>query len=155
DDRADLDPESLEREEDAQFEAATVTALTDTQEDEVRLLDEMTHIAEEARGLPDARVRCLLDWVRQHMCPGLPRPGQAVPPGKPPAWKDTRVLIFTEYEDTLRYLRQQLEAAVEGTDRAEDRIEVYHGPTPQAQREEIKRAFNADPRKHPLRILLA
>src|SRR5262249_5029323 len=136
-------------------EAATVTALTDTQEDEVRLLDEMTHIAEEARGLPDARVRCLLDWVRQHMCPGLPRPGQAVPPGKPPAWKDTRVLIFTEYEDTLRYLRQQLEAAVEGTDRAEDRIEVYHGPTPQAQREEIKRAFNADPRKHPLRILLA
>src|SRR5207253_9146166 len=34
-------------------------------------------------------------------------------------------------------------------------IEIYHGPTPQARREEIKRAFNADPKKHPLRILLA
>lgn len=155
DDRAELDPEALEREEDAQFEAATLAATTKPQDDEVRLLDEMTRIAEEARGLPDPRVRSFLNWVRQHVCPGLPRPGDAVPAGKPPAWKDTRVLIFTEYEDTLRYLRQQLEAAIQGTDRAEERIEVYHGPTPQAQREEIKRAFNADPRKHPLRILLA
>jgi SNF2 family DNA or RNA helicase len=155
DDRAELVPEALQREEEDQFEAATLAATTKPQDDEVRLLDEMTRVAEGARGLPDARVRCLLDWVRQHLCPGLPRPGEAVPGGKLPAWKDTRVLIFTEYEDTLRYLRQQLETAIEGTDRAEDRIAVYHGPTPQAQREEIKRAFNADPKKHPLRILLA
>jgi hypothetical protein len=155
DDRAELDPQALEREEDAQLEAATLAATSKPQDDEARLLDEMTRIAEEARGWPDARVCCLLDWVRQYMCPGLPHPGETVPPGPPPAWKDTRVLIFTEYEDTLRYLRQQLEAAIQGTDRAEDRLEVYHGPTPQAQREEIKRAFNADPRKHPLRILLA
>jgi len=85
----------------------------------------------------------------------LPPFGGPVPAGKAPRWNETRVLIFTEYEDTLRYLRQQLEAAIQGTDRAEERIEVYHGPTPTAQREEIKRAFNADPRKHPLRILLA
>jgi SNF2 family DNA or RNA helicase len=155
DDRAELDPEALEREEEAQFEAATLAATTKPQDDEVRLLDEMTRIAEEARGLPDARVRCLLDWLRQNLCPGLPQPGEVIPAGKPLAWKDTRVLIFTEYEDALRYLRQQLEAALQGTDRAEDRIEVYHGPTPQVQREEIKRAFNADPKKHPLRILLA
>ena len=155
DDRADLDPETLKQEEEAQFEAATLASATDLHDNEKRLLDEMSRIAEEARGLPDARVRCLLDWVRQNMCPGLPRPGDAVPAGKRPAWKDTRVLIFTEYEDTLRYLRQQLETAIQGTDRADDRIAVYHGPTPQAQREEIKRAFNADPRKHPLRILLA
>jgi hypothetical protein len=164
DDRAETDPEVLQREEDAQFEAATLAATTKPQDDEVRLLDEMTRIAEEARGLPDPRVRSFLDWVRQHLCPGLPRlvgasfqlarsGGQVG--NLPPQWQDTRVLIFTEYEDTLRYLRQQLEAAIQGTDRAEDRIEVYHGPTPQAQREEIKRAFNADPRKHPLRILLA
>jgi hypothetical protein len=132
-----------------------VAAGADADADEARLLDEMTRIAEEARGLPDARVCCLLDWIRQHLCPRLPPLGEAVPPGKPPAWTDTRVLIFTEYEDTLRYLRQQLEAAIEGTERAGERIEVYHGPTPQARREEIKRAFNADPKKHPLRILLA
>jgi SNF2 family DNA or RNA helicase len=155
DDRAEMDPEALEREEDAQFEAATLAGAAKPQDDELRLLDEMTRIAEEARGLPDARVRLLLDWVRQHLCPGLPPSGAAGRAGKPLAWTDTRVLIFTEYEDTLRYLRQQLEAALEGTDRAEERIEVYHGPTPQARREEIKRAFNGDPKKHPLRILLA
>ena len=88
------------------------------------------------------------------MCPDCLR-GKA---GRKPARTGgtTRaILIFTEYEDTLRYLRQQLEAAIAGTDRADDRIAVYHGPTPQAQREEIKRAFNTDPKKHPVRILLA
>ncbi len=156
DDRAELEPEALEREEEAQFEAATLAAATTTlQEDEVRLLDEMTRIAEVSRALPDARVRRLIEWIREHLCPGLPRAGEPPPAGKPPQWNDTRVLIFTEYEDTLRYLRQQLEAAIQGTDRAEERIEIYHGPTPQDRREEIKQAFNVDPKKHPLRILLA
>jgi hypothetical protein len=154
DDRVEQDLATLQVEEEAQFEAATLAAGTKPQSDEMRLLEEMTSIAEQARGLPDARVRHLWDWLRQHMCPGLERPGGPVP-DKVPAWNNTRVLIFTEYEDTLRYLRQQLEAVIQGTDRAEQRIEIYHGPTPQQQREEIKRAFNADPRKHPLRILLA
>jgi superfamily II DNA or RNA helicase len=155
DDLAELDPEALQREEEAQFEAATLAAATGSPDDEIRLLDEMTRIAEAARGLPDARVRRLIDWMRQQMCPGLPRLGEPLPAGPPPKWTATRVLIFTEYEDTLRYLRQQLEAAIQGTDRAEERLAVYHGPTPTAQRDEIKRAFNADPKKHPLRILLA
>jgi len=156
DDRAELEIDTLEREEDAQFEAATVASSSShTLEAEVRLLDEMTRIAEEARALPDARVRCFIDWMREHMCPGLPNVGASPVAAKAAKWNDTRVLIFTEYEDTLRYLRQQLEAVIQGTERAEERIEVYHGPTPQAQREEIKRAFNTDPKKHPLRILLA
>ena len=156
DDRADLETESLEREEEAQIEAATlVGSSVKPDADEVRLLDEMTNIAEEARSQPDARIHCLIDWMREHMCPGLPKFGKPVPRGESPKWTDTRVLIFTEYEDTLRYLRQQIEAAIQGTDRAEARIEIYHGPTPQSRREDIKRAFNADPKKHPLRILLA
>ncbi|PYS35069.1 MAG: helicase, partial [Acidobacteria bacterium] len=81
------------------------------------------------------------------MCPDL---------GKPEArWNDIRVIVFTEYDDTKRYLRQQLEAAIETSDRADQRIEVYHGPTPIAKREEIKQAFNSDPKKHPVRILIA
>jgi superfamily II DNA or RNA helicase len=155
DDRAELDTDALGREEEAQFEAATLAATTKPDDAEGRLLDEMTQIAEAARGLPDARVRRLLVWIREHLCPGLPVAGKPLAAGKPPQWTEMRVLIFTEYEDTLRYLRQQLEAAIAGTDRAEERIEVYHGPTPQAQREEIKRAFNTDPKKHPLRVLLA
>jgi SNF2 family DNA or RNA helicase len=144
DDRAELDADALEREEDAQFEAATIAGATKLRADETGLLDEMTRIAEESRGEPDARIRYLLDWIMKHMCPG-----------SPPKWNDTRVLIFTEYEDTLRYLRQQIAGAIAGTDQAEQRIEVYHGPTPQTRRKEIQRAFNADPRKYPLRILLA
>ena len=89
----------------------------------------------------------LLAWIRQHMCPDLGKPGAT--------WNDTRVLIFTEYDDTKRYLQQQLDAAIAGSDRAEHRIAIYHGPTPPAQREEIKQAFNTDPAKHPVRILIA
>src|SRR5262249_9685314 len=142
-DRGGGDEAAMEQEEEAQFEAATRAAATGSHGAELRLLDEMTRIAEEARGRPDVRVTYLLDWIHEHQCPDGRR------------WNDTRVLIFTEYEDTLRYLRQQLEAALQGTDRADQRIEVYHGPTPQDRREEIKRAFNAAPQKHPLRILLA
>lgn len=142
DEWAELSEEQLAAEEDSQFEAATLAATGSISQQESQVLDEMTRIAEEARGQPDARVRKLIEWIREKLCPR----------GK---WNETRVLIFTEYEDTLRALRQQLEAALQGTDRAEQRIEVYHGPTPAARRQEIKQAFNADPKKHPVRILLA
>jgi hypothetical protein len=65
------------------------------------------------------------------------------------------VLIFTEFDDTKRYLLARLEAALRGSDRAAERIQVFHGPTPPARREEIKQAFNTDPRRHPVRILVA
>ena len=66
-----------------------------------------------------------------------------------------RLIIFTEYEDTARYLRTQLEAAMAGTDRAEARLDVFHGPTPSDKREDLKRAFNEPPDRQPLRILIA
>ena len=90
-----------------------------------------------------------VEWIRKHMCPELPPLGTRQSPGPPARWNDTRIIIFTEYDDTKRYLEQQLSAAIASTDRALERIRIYHGPTPQAEREEIKRAFNADPRKHP------
>jgi superfamily II DNA or RNA helicase len=162
DDRAQLPEEELQAEEEAQIEAATratagpITEPTAKQlfEREQRLLNEMTGIAEKARGLPDARIDKLVDWIRTYMCPDLPPLGQPAS-SKPAQWNDTRLIIFTEYEDTQRYLRQQLENAIAGTDRADDRIEVYHGPTPPARRVEIKKAFNTDPKKHPVRILIA
>ena len=77
DDRATLPEDQLQAEEDAQFEAvsaATVGPLTDAEDKilfvrEKKLLDEMTEIAEAARGLPDARVRRLAQWIREKMCP--------------------------------------------------------------------------------------
>jgi hypothetical protein len=65
------------------------------------------------------------------------------------------VVVFTEYEDTRRYLEEQLLRVVAPTDRGPERIAVYHGPTPPERREEIKLAFNGDPAKYPVRILIA
>lgn len=163
DERASLSEEELQAEEDAQVEAASAAAAGPFGEptaqelfaQEQKLLDEMTEIAEDARAKPDARVRYLVDWMTQHMCPKLPKLGAPRNSNRSPVWNDTRLLIFTEYEDTKRYLVEQLSAAIAGTDRAEQRIEVFHGPTPAWKREEIKRAFNASPQRHPVRILIA
>jgi len=97
----------------------------------------------------------LAGWIRQNLCPDLPPLGTTKTQGPPARWNENRVLIFTEYDDTKRYLQQQLTAAIDSTDRAGERIAIYHGPTPQAGREEIKRAFTTDPKKQPVRILIA
>ena len=115
----------------------------------------MTAIAEPARWLADARVRRLIDWIRETMCPDLAKDGASSTTGRPARWNEVRVILFTEYEDTKRYIRDQLSAAIAGTDRAESRIDVFSGPTPKDKREEIKRAFNGDPKLHTVRILIA
>lgn len=169
DERAPLSELELQAEEEAQFEsisAATAGPMsgksaTDSFANEQKLLDEMMDLAESARGRPDARVASLINWIRKSMCPGLPAQREA-PNGA--RWNNTRVLIFTEYEDTKRYLVDQLTAAIQGSDRANERIAVYCGSTPSHRsekaggaptRDEIKQAFNANPAKHPLRILIA
>jgi hypothetical protein len=115
----------------------------------------MQAIAEKARYLPDAKIRRLIDWIRENLCPDLPPIGKQAK-GRPPTWNHRRVLIFTENrEGTKRYLKTILEQAIEGTDRAEERIEVIDGLTSSKRRKEIQRRFNTDPAKEPLRILLA
>ena len=64
--------------------------------------------------------------------------------GPPPRWNERRVLIFAENrEGTKRYLRSILEP-IEGSDRADERIEVIEGFTRGARRKEIQRRFNAE-----------
>jgi hypothetical protein len=75
----------------------------------------------------------LAQWIREKMCPGLPEPGKPRP-SAPAKWNDIRVIFFTEYDDSKRYLQQQLSALIEGSDRADERIAIYHGPTPQARK---------------------
>ncbi|WP_293256753.1 helicase-related protein [Nannocystis sp.] len=48
-----------------------------------------------------------------------------------------------------------MSAAIESTDDASRRIAAFHGGMGDEAREQIKHAFNADPAKHPLRILVA
>ncbi len=164
DERSEWTPEEREAEEAAQIEAATTAAESQSPRDsaaealwrrEQELLDQMQEIAEKTRHLPDAKVRRLVDWIRENLCPELPPFGRP-PAGAPPKWNDRRVLVFTENrEGTKRYLKAILEQAIEGTDAADERIEVIDGLTSGARRKEIQRRFNTDPAKDPLRILLA
>ena len=164
DERAEWTPEEREADEAAAVEAVTAAAEAESPHDasaeklwcrEQALLDRMQAIAEQSRPLPDAKVRRFLDWLRANLCPDLP-PFGTPPKGAPPKWNHRRVLIFTENrEGTKRYLKEILEQAIEGTDRADERIEVIDGLTSGARRKEIQRRFNTDPTRDPLRILLA
>jgi hypothetical protein len=149
DERAALAEDEVAAEEDAQMEAATAASAgpAHAMGPELELLDEMARIANQARYDPDSRIRHLIGWVKENLCPGLGSPGAR--------WNDRRVLIFTEYTDTKRYLVQQLQAAIAGSDRDNDRIMTFHGGIGEERREDIKAAFNADPARHPLRILVA
>jgi superfamily II DNA/RNA helicase len=149
DERAELPEEEVESEEHAQVAAATQHSKTEssTLGPELALLDEMDRIARASRYDADPRVRHLLKWIQQNQCPDLGKDGAL--------WKPRRVLIFTEYADTKRYLGQLLREKIRDSDRATERIDAFHGGIGEERREAIKAAFNADPHKHPLRILIA
>lgn len=153
DDRALEDESAVEGEEEMTMEAATRAAGLKPTERELQLLAEMETLTETSRRLPDAKLRYLVEWVRRELCPALPAPG--LPATGSEVWQPKRVLIFTEYADTKRYLEQQLNALVAGTDQGEARLRTFHGGMGDEDREDVKRAFNADPAKHPLRILIA
>lgn len=158
DDRSLLSEEELQELVEAQMEEATTASAGNAVESataqERALLDQMEDIADSARGVPDPRVRRLVAWMRETLCPGARLPDEGGPVADA-EWNNTRVIIFTEYDDTKRYLVRQLQLAIAGTDRAEERIAVFHGPTPLDKREAIKTAFRTEPSKHPLRILIA
>lgn len=158
DDRSLLPAEQQESEAAAAIEQATAAAsgapASANVSRERQLLGDMARVAEQHRHRPDARITWLIEWLRANCCPGIRLPGNPSPqPGA--AWSPLRLIIFTEYEDTARYLRTQLEAAFAGTERAETRLDVFHGPTPSDKREDLKRAFNEPPDRQPLRILIA
>ena len=121
-----------------------------------KLLDEMLGQAQRHRGAPDAKVTRFIDWVQKNQCPAVEIGGASPKASKADRkWSGCRVLIFTEYGDTKRYLRALLSAAVGGTEQAEDRIMEFHGGMSDEQREEVQRAFNSPPDDHPVRILIA
>jgi len=163
DERGDWTGEELDQDEAAQIEAVTHATEAAAPRDaaaralwrrEQALLDQMQEIAQASRHTPDHKTLRLLEWIREHLCPGLAKPGARQRARGP--WTERRVLIFTENrEGTKRYLESILEQAIEGTDQADERIAVITGLTAGAQRKEIQRRFNTHPADDPLRILLA
>lgn len=154
----DGDPESHGLSDEARAEEDDVAvrvasaALPSPAEEARALLAEMRALAESARARPDAKVRAFFDWCRRHLCPavGLPDDKRASR-----RWSDRRVIVFTEYADTKRYLVDLLTQAIAHTDDADGRILTFHGGMGDEARDEVQRAFNAPPGQHPVRILVA
>jgi superfamily II DNA or RNA helicase len=127
----------IEEEENQAAEAAGALAAGVT---DLTLVDEMLEIARKHAHRPDARMRRLVEWIRAHL----------VPDGR---WNERRLILFTEYEDTRRWVEKRLAESLDDLG-ADDRIACYTGSTPTDRREELKRRFNSDPAQDPLRILI-
>lgn len=157
DDRAELTEDQVSAEEEAQMDAATTASSVGERasiEREIALVDRMRDLAQAARFQPDARIHWIVAWIRENLCPQVPRIGEK-PDGKKPQWAPRRLLIFTEYADTKRYLEQQLAAHISQVDPRLSVVATFHGGMGDERREAVKAAFNADPAKDPLRILIA
>ena len=85
DERAEYTDDESDAEEAAQIAVLDAAAETDAAGDakaeairreEQALLDRMEEVASAARGLPDAKTRRLIDWIRDNLCPELPRRGE-------------------------------------------------------------------------------
>ncbi|MCC6646475.1 MAG: DEAD/DEAH box helicase, partial [Polyangiaceae bacterium] len=155
---SDADPETHGISDEAEAAEAEVrlreaTALLPTPTEEARsLLSDLRALAEKARRAPDAKALALLAWIREHQCPAA---GLGEDTKAKRKWTDRRVILFTEYADTKRYLVELLTSAVADTDDGEHRILSFHGGMGDDARDEVQRAFNAPPDKHPVRILVA
>jgi SNF2 family DNA or RNA helicase len=104
------------------------------------LVDEMLALARKHAHQPDTRVRALVQWIQDNITSG----------GR---WNERRLVLFTEYEDTRRWLEIQLAEALDDL-APDDRIASFTGATSIERREELKRKFNSDPVEEPLRILI-
>ncbi|MGI5191114.1 DISARM system SNF2-like helicase DrmD [Promicromonospora sp. CA-289599] len=87
----------------------------------------------------DSRLTALASWL-EAICR---------PDGK--HWTNERVVIFTEYADTLAWIVSNLRQR--GYDEA--RLATIQGSTDAEARELTRARFNADPSKEPMRILVA
>ena len=131
----DNDEEKALYEEDALKEATKFfKGLT---EEEKKLLTAMLDNSEALKSRPDAKAKALITWIETNLCPR----------GK---WNKERLLIFTEYKDTLEYLEEQFKK--KGW---EDHIIKLYGGMPEAKREEVKKVFQSHPEENPIRILIA
>jgi superfamily II DNA or RNA helicase len=154
DDRAGLPEDVVEQATNAAIESASAASSAAGprragMEAELALLREMHELADRHRDDDDAKMGELIAWIRTHMF-AAQRGGAGAA-----AWNGRRLIVFTEWEDTRRYVERRLRAALAATGDLDGRIETFTGSTPSDRRESIKHAFNADPARNPVRILIA
>lgn len=88
---------------------------------------------------PDSRLSALIDWLD----------ATCKPDGK--NWTNERVVIFTEYADTLRWIVEVLRSR--GYDQA--RLATIEGSSTADEREITRAKFSAEPSREPIRVLVA
>ncbi len=136
---------ALDADEEAAAAAASVVGAAGAEASvlrtELAAVNDMLELGERHAMRPDARVVWLIEWIRANL----------LSDGK---WNDRRLIVFTEWEDTRRWLERRLNEALADTDRAEERVGVFTGITGADRREEVKAEFNGDPAKFPIRILI-
>ena len=132
--------DDAEREDNTQdaIEAAT-SLIKSASKDELQILNEMKAWAHSASASGDSKLRAFVSWIKDIVRPN----------GK---WTNERVIIFTEYRATQKWLQTFL--ASEGL-AGSDRLMTLYGGMDAAERERIKAAFQFDPVHSPVRILLA
>jgi len=129
----EYEEDSAEKVETATRHSAPLTS------EEAGILKDLRHWAVAAASQADTKAKELTDWLHKTLKPG----------GK---WSNERVIIFTEYRATQKWLHGIL--AAEGL-AANDRLLTICGGLPLDEREKIKAAFQSDPSESPIRILLA
>jgi superfamily II DNA or RNA helicase len=112
--------------------------------EEKELLNRLGGWVEERRHRPDARAQTLLAWLTA-TC-------RARDGGE--GWNDERVIVFTEYRDTQKWLVDLLLTNEFGGDGGE-RIATLYGGMDSDDRERTKAEFQAHPSRSPVRILVA
>lgn len=118
-----------------QLTKSALPPLTDQDRTDLEHLRNWGH-SYEAR--PDSKLNALIDYIEANT--------QANDD-----WLNERIVVFTEYVDTLEWILGILRQ--KGYDA--DRVAVIDGSTDSDQRELIRARFNADPSREKLRILLA
>jgi superfamily II DNA or RNA helicase len=107
--------------------------------EEEQLLDRLAPWSEKATTRPDSKAQALLELID----------ATCRPDG---TWNDERLIVFTEYRDTQKWLFD-LFAARGLTENG--RTELLFGGMNTDERAAIKAAFQASPEQSPVRILLA
>ncbi len=127
------DVEKSLREDDALIESSRF--FTELVPEERDLLTRLADLV--APDTVDSKAQELIDWIEAHL-------------RERGAWTNERLIVFTEYKDTLDYLYGIL-----GERYGEDRLLTLIGGMNLTEREVIKAAFQAHPDEHPVRILVA
>lgn len=101
-------------------------------------LTDLISLSKDLKDTKDCKIEKIIEWVNNNLKDGN-------------KWNNERLVIFTEYKDTLDYIVEQLmKSGVE-----EERIIQLYGGMEMQKRESIKEAFEIHPEESPARILVA